>query len=209
LDAEVAGKLHAVIPVRLERVNIELQGCIELIERHTDMQVVTVGHRHPWSVHPHIPTTQGRDKFLNTDTAMRAACETEWVSDPFVWWMDDVFILEPAPIPDWHMGELPTHTERHSQYSTRKVATRQLLEAHDLPTLDYELHTPLLVDKALMLKALSMGGDKRTVYGNLRGTGVQHEDVKPKRNTEFPDGAYLSTVTPYYRRHRERILGHP
>lgn len=199
---------HVVIPVADEPSNPSLPYALATIRKHTDYIPVTVGKDHGLT-ELHIPTVQDRDKFTNTDLAMRTACETEWVSDPFVWWMDDVFIFEPASIPDWHMGQLPhTIDPTSSSYHRRKVETRRILETLGLPTLDYELHTPLLVHQALMLEALAIGGDKRTIYGNLQGTGTYHPDVKTRSEDRhaLSPGPYVSTTPRSWRIHRTTIV---
>ena len=187
---------HVVIPVADEPANPSLPLAIASIHKHTDYIPVTVGK--DFGVTPqHIATTQllGRGHaFTNTDLAVRVACETGWVSDPFILSADDIYWLEPATPIRWALGRLET-AQGSTVYAQRKRATAALLQSMGLPTFDYESHTPILVHKAPMLEALTLGGEKRSVYGNITGL-PDHigPDVKLRHATDpLPKAAWVST----------------
>ncbi|MER6557877.1 hypothetical protein ABT300_08930 [Streptomyces sp. NPDC001027] len=173
-------------------------------------RVWVVGFRPWWAVGVgHIPTDQRlTPAYVNTTTAMRAACEHPEVSDPFLWANDDFFVMRPqeAPFPVFHRGPV---REVFAQYGTRSSAyvaamreTHAFLVGlgHEEPT-SFELHVPLPVRKDGMLHALDVGEGhdvhKRTVYGAVNGvTGIQMRDVKiARRGPQFDAAsAFLSTM---------------
>lgn len=175
-------------------------------------------HRHVWIVgfRPwwaagarHIPTHQrGFPAYVNTTAGMRAACEHPEVSDPFLWANDDFFVMSPqtTPFPVLHRGPV---REVFAQYGTRSSGyVAAMRETHGFlvglgyeePT-SFELHVPLPVHKAGMLRALKVGQGhdvhKRTVYGVLNGIGgTPMRDVKVARRGPQFDAAspFLSTM---------------
>jgi hypothetical protein len=185
--------MHVVIPVRVGR-NRSLPIALATISRHTDLQPVIVGHN-PGVDAPHIPTHQGRDGFVNQETAMHAALDTAWISDPFVWSNDDIYWTRPADPIRWALGLLDDD-ERTGVHGRRKRDTARLLERHGYPTFDYESHTPLPVLKDPMRDALRMGGTMRSTYGNITGHPDRvAPDVKLRhRHDPIPDTAWLSTA---------------
>src|SRR5690606_7632318 len=69
--------------------------------------------------------------------------------------------------------------------------------------LSFELHTPMVVDKQLMLQTLALGPyQRRTVYGALAGLrGRKSKDVKVSSNkSKIPDGRFLSTMDETFQR---------
>jgi hypothetical protein len=194
--------MHVIIPVADEPSNPSLPVALASIAEHTDYYPVTVGRDHGL-ITQHIATVQQpglTQAFANTDLAVRVACETAWVSDPFILSADDIYWTEPAAPIRWALGNL-ADAQGSTVYAQRKRATAALLEALGLPTFDYESHTPLLIHKAPMLEALALGGEKRSVYGNLTGL-PDHvgPDVKLRRRSEpRPAAPWYSTALPPHR----------
>lgn len=183
-----------VIPTAREPRNWCLPYALESIRRHTDYAPVTIGFN-PRSSTRHIDSPQTRDRFTNTDEAVRLACTRDDISDPFILSSDDIYWLRPAEPERWVLGNL-REASGGSVYAQRKHRTAELLENLNLPTWDYETHTPLLVHKSFMVEALTIGGDKRSVYGNLTGqpdhTG---SDIKMRNPTDLlPDAPWASTA---------------
>jgi hypothetical protein len=143
----------------------------------------------------HVPTDQRDTKYRVTTRALRAACEHEGVSDPFVLFNDDFYLMRRIDeVPVLHRGlvadVLADYVRRWhggSSYSRGMAQTADLLASLGFPApLSYELHVPLPVHKRAMLEALDVGEasgiavlHKRTLYGNLaRLGGDRLTDVK-------------------------------
>ncbi|MEZ3180810.1 hypothetical protein KYY02_19580 [Streptomyces pimonensis] len=200
-----------VVPVRQAPTNEQLRYALRswsanLPHRH----VWIAGYRPPWltGVH-HLPVPQTGTKYANTTAAVRAVCEHPAVSEAFLLCNDDFFIMEPVvgQMPMLHRGPIrdveATYTARgiNGRYVRGMRETRRLLEelGYDEP-LSYELHVPMPVTKAGMLRALKAGArldvlHKRTVYGVINEVGGDRiDDVKVLTRHAFPRGSFLSTL---------------
>lgn len=204
-----------VIPVRVAARSEELRYMLRSLAEHVPQhgRVWLVGHRPAWArAVEHIPTVQDGTKYQNTTRAVRAACENEQVSDPFVLANDDMFTMRRCrEIPVLHRGpirEVEAYYARRGSgaYLRGMRETRELLEQLGVvEPLSYELHVPLVVGKAAMLAALDAGRGldvvhKRSLYGNLAGVGgVQATDIKIIHGNSFPApvgpaAGFLSTM---------------
>lgn len=174
--------MYVVLPVAAEPRNPSLPYALASIRAHTDYIPVTVGK--DWGLCDHIPTVQGDDKFANTDLAMRVACAE--LGEPFVWSNDDVYWLRPADPVRWAIGKLEDAVGARV-WQQRKRDTAAILNGRGLPTFDYEAHVPMLIHPTPMLEALGIGGEKRSVYGNLTGLpDMVRPDVKMRRPQNRP-----------------------
>lgn len=204
--------MDVVYPVRPGARNAELRYSLRSLENVPHGTVWLAGFRPPWVQGVgHIRTRQGASKYRNSTGNIRAACEHPEVSARFILMNDDFFILRPVDtIPTFHRGPVRTvladYTTRHGgagNYVRGMTDTLDLLEqlGFDEP-LSYELHMPMIVDKARMVEALQLGTDipvlhKRTLYGNWCGVGgEQASDVKARTNQDRwdPEWPFLSTA---------------
>lgn len=206
--------LDLVVPVREAPANPELRYALRSWAANLPHagRLWVVGHRPPWMTGVrHIPISQDGNKWKNTTAAVRAACQHPEVSRRWLLMNDDFFIMRPLPggMPVLH-GGLVADVEKQcagsvsSAYLDGMRRTRAALEelGHPAP-LSYELHAPLPVDKAGMLRALDQvpladGMHKRTAYGVLnRIGGTQVEDVKIRHRAPRgfgPQSVFLSTM---------------
>ncbi|CAL9613492.1 hypothetical protein SUDANB1_05676 [Streptomyces sp. enrichment culture] len=200
-----------VVPVREGVTNEELRYALRSWVAHLPHRHVWITGFRPWwaAGARHIPTDQaGGARYVNTTAAVRAACEHPEVSDPFILADDDMFVMrrQDGPFPVFHRGHMrvlaPAHVPRSNEYLSELRRTREFLAGlgHEDPV-SYDLHVPLPVDKAGMLRALDAapGHDahKRTVYGVLAGIGgTRMPDVKvQRRGPQFDTGSpFLSTL---------------
>ena len=182
--------MDVVYIVRPGDYNEELRYSLRSLSNITHDAVWMAGYRPFWvSGVGHIPTVQYLDKHANSTANVRAACEHAGVSDPFILFNDDFFVTRPVgQVPAWHRGsvaEFIRGSRMAGAYRSGAAATAELLTTlgHPDPN-SYELHTPLIVDKQTMLRALDLGRGvrtlhKRTLYANLAGLGGhRHDDVK-------------------------------
>lgn len=171
-------------------------------------RVWIVGHKPRWVRGvEHIPRGQFSTKWLNSTANLRAACEHPDVADEFVYMNDDFFIMRPLEeTPVLHRGPVADVAARTplSRYRAGMMATARVLRSQGVEEpLSYEMHVPLVVDKAKMLNALNLPEarsipvlHKRTLYGNLAGIGgEQAPDVKVQSASQEPpeDPLFLST----------------
>lgn len=205
-----------VIPVRVGEPAEELRYALRSIAAHVPHdRVWLVGYRPSWvrGVR-HVPTRQLGSKYQNTTLAVRVACEHPEISDPFILANDDMFILRPiSEVPVLHRGpvrdvEAYYEARRSGKYLRGMRETRALLAELGRPDpLSYELHVPLPVSKAGMLRALDLGRrldvlHKRSMYGNLsRIGGEQTADVKliDPRAAVPEEWTFLSTLPTAWR----------
>lgn len=203
--------LDLVVPVREGPVNQQLRYALRSWQ-------ACLPHRHVWIVGykptwlggvRYIPTRQTGTKYVNTTAAMRAACEHPEISETFLYANDDTFVMEPLDsMPVLHRGPV-RGVEAYYAARASGAYLRGMRETRDLlvdqgyaDPLSYELHVPLPVSKAGMLRALDAGRHltvlhKRTAYGVLGEIGGdQIEDVKvlhrgPRFDRSTP---FLSTM---------------
>lgn len=190
--------------------NQHLRYSLRSLEHLPHGRVWIAGYCPSWAVGVgRIPVEQTGSKYRNSTANLRAALEHPDVSDRFVLFNDDFFVMEPVnELPVLHRGPIRCVEDyyvarRSGAYLRGMRETRGLLESigYDEP-LSYELHVPMLVDKAGMLAALDTGRHldvlhKRSLYGNLAGLGgAETTDVKvmhrgPRFDRTLP---FLSTM---------------
>lgn len=163
-----------------------------------------VGYKPTWvrSVQ-HIPTGQGRHKYLNALNNFRRAVRCPDVAENFVLMNDDFFAMHPGLVPQpEHAGTL-RGLLKAARYTSGKPSRDYLwqLDQADLwlrsqgvdEPLSYDqLHTPMpihrptaqtIIDERLPLDESTYGYNQRSVYGNLAGIGgVEGRKTRPIRH---------------------------
>lgn len=153
----------------------------------------------------------------NTTQAMMKACIVSSVSDPFLWTYDDVFLMKPIDywplITRGPLDDVINERDRaNDSYLFGMKATRDLLTLHGYKDLlSFELHSPLVVYKADMLKTLDFcersgrsNIHKRTVYGNmlgLKGHTVLDHKITMNHKTWDREALFISTNDETFKRH--------
>lgn len=179
--------MDIVIPVAEEVANPTLKYAVETIRRFApNLRVVMIGFTMPYAK-PYgdladfaIPLNQDLEDLVgNTNRAMHKACVSDQITDPFIWSNDDIYWRRAVSLEELIVtsrtakGKVPQrapYSRPKGLYARMDETTRGVLENHKPTPLmdwDYERHAPLIVEKERMLKALVLGGNKRTVYGNL------------------------------------------
>lgn len=148
-----------------------------------------------------VPVRQNmRAKWDNIIKTMAVACRNKDVSDNFIWFNDDFFVMKKISKIDYLVhGTLADRIEeiklrdkerpsflRAKRYPERLRWTENYLKRIGKTTINYELHVPMIFNKAKLLKALEdypHGGAQRSLYGNLYNKEfVEAEDVKVEDN---------------------------
>lgn len=160
-------------------------------------RIVVVGElpqtptRVPFSYIPALDSHANKQHNVR-DKLLRAANESA-VSQRFMLMNDDFFFLKPmdaAAFPTYRMGLLADHIkwrmECPNTYLHALQWTRDQLEASGLPTVDFEVHCPILYDKDKLKEVIDYfdweGMKKpllRSLYGNfLKLDGTLVSDCK-------------------------------
>lgn len=140
----------------------------------------------------------GRTKWQRSTSTLRLACSTAELSDDFWLFNDDFFILEKVEdMPTYIRGDMQERIDElidrngRSNYCVQLEETMKLLKRNGLPTVDYALHLPILVNKKKALEVMEKFPDCpmfRCLYGNYCGIdGVRTNDVKIYDLSSLPE----------------------
>lgn len=176
----------------------ELRYSLRSLEKHLSGvgRVFVVGAEVSWPCRGlvQIPECDPYDhnKDANIIRKMRIACRHPEISAPLLFVNDDHFFSQDCragEFPFYHKGEIRAAGGR--EYSRRLAHTRKLLAARGLPTLNYDIHTPILIHQGKFLEVfdtwdwVDLGGPgvvMKSVYANSRpeiaGGGVYLPDCK-------------------------------
>lgn len=189
--------------------------------RHSLRSLVNLPHHRVWfagfcpswaqEIGHVAPPREGRTKHEDSTLNLRAACESPEVSERFVYFNDDFYVLRPmaeppvtniGPLDEMIAGYHQRFGPRPGLYTEGLMAMDRLLAdiGYDAP-LCYEGHAPMVVDKAGMLEALDIGRGMRvlhyrTLYGNLLGLGgerVPDRKIFGARDLPPDDWPFVST----------------
>ena len=162
-----------------------------------------------------------KSKQHNVARKLLLACHESRIADSFVLFNDDFFLLKPLDVlhlPFYRSGTLKMHLEWQEPnrepgdpYMGAMKNTIRQLEAHGLPTTDFEVHTPIAFNKEILSVVLGDSFDwssqwgllYRSLYGNylrIAGERMPGHDVKIGEDLTAPhikqtvgDNAFLST----------------
>lgn len=139
---------------------------------------------------------------LNTYTVMNRICETDEVSDDFIWLADDIFIVKPVKeVPTWHRGTIEQRIDsfksrRLNHYQKRLITTYKTLRSRGIDEpLFYDMHIPFVFNKEKWL-ALDSSPElkKMSLYGNTYQIGGEyHIDVKNRKGDRLPEYEFVSS----------------
>ena len=154
----------------------------------------------------HISVIQDQPtKWANIFKMFKLACINPDITDNFWLFNDDFFIMKPVECgPNFYEGDLykrvVTLEDKHNgitPYSQQLRYTLQELESMGCTTINYAVHTPMLINKenGCELCNIINGPMIRCVYGNyFKIGGVNHRDCKiDSKEKLYKDGDYLST----------------
>lgn len=185
-------------------------------------------YRHIWIVgswpawlrldHPRLTAVKRptlTPKYRTTRAHYRWACESPDVSDPWVMWNDDFYLLRPLEaLPAIHRGRndqvIPMFAAWHSKWAEGLRQTdaklRRLLPGTVL--YNYDIHTPLLVHKRHMRRALAIAETMkiaapqvRTLYGN-----IAHLGGTPLHDPKYYTAGAVPTNTTWLSSHENTFI---
>lgn len=214
--------LDVVYICKQAEVNEELRYSLRSIaENLPHAQVFIAGYMPRWvrGVH-HINVRQNQGtKYKNAEANWAAACNDTRVSDDFIYFNDDFFVMKPiTKIPVLHRGDLEKVIKYYEginsqDYLIGMKLTRDILRqlGREKGLKSYALHIPMVMNKTKRLQLQQIQGiinqkwepvHWRTLYGNFYGLGGKEEkDVKIFADTmEFAkDATFLSTSDQTFR----------
>jgi hypothetical protein len=186
--------------------NEELRYSLRSLTNLPHRRVWLAGFQPSWTTNvERIPVRQRHGKWDNQQNNLLAACTHPDLSERFVLFNDDFFVVHPIlAVPVLHRGPFSSIVDRYrtrgDEYGRRMRATVDLL---GLDALAYDaIHVPMTFGKTElggMLDDLPDGLLFRSVYGNrLAVGGVKHRDVKSRHR--IGDGPFASTSDGAFKR---------
>lgn len=210
-------KPDIVYTLKPDQFNDEFRHSLRSLINLPHKDVWVVGFKPSWAKVKYIPSVRlSRNKVSNTNHNWLKVALNSNVSDPFVLMNDDFFINQPIEnLPTQHLG---LHSEFHDCYNSNYPFshytwiiknTSELLERFGITDgKSYELHTPMLVYKKDIIKALrnhdylAKPVNLRTIIGNIgnykgrKSTDVKvygTEKEKGKSLVDYENSDFIST----------------
>jgi hypothetical protein len=191
--------MDVVYLVKRSRHNEELRFSLRSLTNLPHGNVWVAGHTHRWLTNVgHIPVDQNPgQKWASQARNLSAACKHPGVSETFVMFNDDFFVMKPTDrVPTLHGGPMEPLVKRGNMEWRRRF--RETFEHCGPGALSYDgIHVPMVFDKARLADVLDDIGTRllfRSVYGNrYRVGGSRVANAKVSGETEPPDSLFLST----------------
>jgi hypothetical protein len=138
--------------------NNEIRYSLRSVEKHLKgfRNIYVVGQQPVWLENViHIKTDDPLRHNADGNITLKIlkACQDPNLSNPFLFINDDHIFLKDIHVLDiknYHKGDLSHKSEKYFEgglYVQRLKRTRDILRRHKLPTLHFDCHTPILIDK--------------------------------------------------------------
>lgn len=169
----------------------------------------------PMNIEPdvHVKVKQdGNTKWDRVRTMFRMAAENKEITDNFLLFNDDFFIMQPtdhidpmyrSSLQDYIKVIEDNYMHKPTSYTRLLRACDAELESMGATRYAYELHIPFIFNKEKLLKIINDFPNQhctRTFYGNLFGIGGEKKsDVKifsDKPRFDYKSSQFLSTDDP-------------
>jgi len=191
--------MDVVYLIKRSRNNEELRFSLRSLKHLPHGRVWIVGHTHRWLTNvTHIPVEQNPgQKWQSQVWNLQAACQHPDVSERFVMFNDDFFVMKPvSEVPVLHGGPMSALVKQGKAEWRHRF--RETFEHCGPDALTYDgIHTPMTFDKERLTQVLADIGDKmlfRSVYGNrYRVGGTFTTNTKVSGEEQPPDRTLLST----------------
>jgi hypothetical protein len=201
--------MDVVYIVKVAEKNEELRYSLRSLKNLPHDNVHIVGHQPSWVkgvIHnpydPGVPPLREKHaKWWKSWRMVKELCSFEDISEDFILFNDDFYVMNPVDsVPILHRGEMqavidaykrrkPNNNILGNPYVFAMHETQEYLRFLKKPTLCYEIHTPMVINRRKMLEAMnsidniSRPGlkhlNKRSLYGNYWEIGGDRtKDVK-------------------------------
>lgn len=202
--------LDIVIPLKEDDANEELRFVLRSIEANMPhRKIFFAGFMPSWAQNVELISVEqpAGVKYDKSAANTRAACLDPRVSDDFILFNDDFFVMKQVErIDPVHRGSLweflKIYRNLNSEYRAYYngiIRAIEILKAHGLKSelRSYELHIPMIFNKAKRLEVYEIQDQwprnyaalhTNTIYGNMFVKAqVQRKDVKINSLTQAPD----------------------
>lgn len=146
---------------------------------------------------------KGKTKWDRVRNMFLMACENKDLSDDFILFNDDFFIMQPTKeVKPLYRSSLEDHIKvlPKGSYSDLLKVVNSDLKSKGMTTLSYELHVPFIFNKKKLLELIKNTPElhcTRTLYGNTYNIGGEKtSDIKvfnDKPSFDYKSSAMLST----------------
>ena len=201
------GKRDVVYLLKESEKNEELRYSLRSVEENFAYRRVWFAGGKPKGLEPDcwMPIKQDApSKWENVRNMLVEICRNDKISKDFWLFNDDFFILEPCDdsLPQFYNGTLKRQIARcegQGEYVSRLKHLVKTLEDASLPTLNYSVHKPILVNRKKALEVLEKFPNEpmfRALYGNYwKIGGVDEPDCKIRRCDRYikPGKRFCST----------------
>lgn len=207
-------EIDIVYPVRkLAEGNSELRYSLRSVAKNLPHRNIwVIGEEIEWlsSIVRRIDLGENGAAFANVNRKLMEAVENPLISDPFIFMMDDIFVMqEIREIPYYAIGR--TLSERLRRYDEYGTYARDLQDAQNIlwferkEEIDFEAHAPIIFKKAGLQRILTRwpeSGHRRSLYGNFfKKKPTYVDDFKIYGADEEPKKApYISTCVESWNR---------
>ena len=192
--------------------NEELRYSLRSVEKNfPHKRVVFIGGK-PMYCNPDkqiVVNQKGATKWDRVRAMLKQIAETDDITENFVLFNDDFFIMEPVTeLPPYRYGtlqELCQRIERKNKgrptkYTLSLEKTIKALEEKGLPTINFELHMPILLNRGKLLEVIERFPEvkgTRSLYGNsyLVSFSKPMKDVKIFGSKTVPSEGQLFLST--------------
>lgn len=186
-------------------------------------KIWVVGYKPDWYVGNFISVKDTRSKFDNIKACMSAIANSSDISNNFVSMHDDFFITNKIDsVPILHGGLLQEKVSVYTKLVPSSIYTRLLANTYKRLVnlgienpLDYDIHVPMIMNKAMLRQIITMPYLERSNYGNIFGIGgTLTNDVKVysggkmrSRSYDFLNGEsyFLSTEDTSFEQIKDKV----
>jgi hypothetical protein len=157
--------------------------------------VWVVGGKPDWYSGNYIPVEQSGRKYENARNNLKAIVNSVEISEDFILMNDDFFVIDKIDnVPYWYTGSLKSRIKDltdgygpNTTYLRMLALTEKTIRKTGIQEpLDYELHTPMIMNRHKLGPIIEMPSLWRSTYGNLYEVGgFEHEDIKVYSDFSF------------------------
>lgn len=185
--------------------DFELRMSLRSVEKYLSGygEVWIIGERPEWLQNiNHKPLSDiSKISDFNIMRKIQVACQTAEISDDFIFFNDDHYLLQPfeaATFPYFHEGSLDAYVANRQKdsYGKRAANTLKFLKDNKLPTKHFDSHMPIIYNKELFLKHVVNAVDWankdgfiiKSLYANA--LNIEGEEAKYNKINHPPAGEF-------------------